>query len=621
MPVKFLDSDKLNTSDNQLVSNAPKRRVVFLDELDPSDPNYEPTPEPVEDFTTTEKVISESAPILGGLLGSVSGAAQGAAIGSAVPVLGTAVGGVAGAIIGGAIGSGGGRALGDVMEAHFGGKDRPGSEIMKRSAREAGMSALIDVPLLGLGAAAKAVRPAVRGLSKNVRASRLLKQSNQRVINNKAKVQLKLDMINKEVSDANKAIKKDHAIKKAMSEGRADKALGKIGIILDKEVTKVSKEIAGASNQALKELGKEYDLIGEQFGRNTIELKDTIVGLNKLSKSNDPVIFQSMSKVKGLIKTLNAKKNGHTVNDAIALRRQITAQERKLYNSGGEVSGALAETLSEIRSVLDSKLSDSTFGLSGKLAERYKETINLAKSNKLFRGDLLKAGNLGMRNAEDIVQADIKGMLRESERVGDSFLKVGHKQALEIAQSGESIFDISNKSVLKIANQSKILRASKVPDMIKLADSIDESMINIARGQISKSNIKKSLKSIGQPEMVSNDLADVLESRLLKLKNLDVKQKDKLLKMGADRDVANSLLGTYIAGDTAARVLPGAVGKSIQGAVNLLAIKKWAPITADVLDPILEKYSKSLLSVPSFKNEALRQMMQTVVSDVSKTEN
>lgn len=610
--------------------------------------------QPVDEFTRTEKIVAGSVPVVSGIAGSLKGAAVGASLGSAFPVVGTAIGGIAGAAIGGAITSAGGRFLADSLEDYFGGEERTSEEKLKRAGKEALFSAGADILLPVVGKAVKGtVLKGARHLGKEVKTLKGLQRMSRKIGLAKKNVSNKMKEINIDIGKAKTALndavvkeKQSAAIgiakkgveqkaKAEFTEASLNKALSKTATIIDSESSSVAKKMATASNKALKSLGLEYDKVERAFGSKFTKLSDVVGEVDQLAKSNDPLIFQSMAPVKKVADVLSGKRK-FIVKDAIALRRSLSGTIRKLYSRGGEASGALADNLSAILTKVDDKLDIATSGATTALNSNYKNTINLAKANSLFKDDLLRAGNAGIKNAEDIIKTDLKSFKSAAETAGKDFFRVDPKEAKVAIEAGESIFNIGQKQILKLTNQSNVLRQTGLKPMVELADSIDASLVKIAKGSVNRGLIKKNLKNIGIPDGLSTELSKEIEERLLKdsplagltakklklqeraakLSVKDLKTETKLSELTGVKDVYRDLLGLYIGANTAGGVLTSVglkkIGVPILAAANLVSLARISPSVANSIEPMIAKFVQSALSGPSGKKEIVKQLLQDI---------
>ena len=577
---------------------------------------------PNEGLTGGESFIAGSAPVAGGIGGSLAGAATGAAIGTAIfPGVGTLVGGAIGGIAGGAAGSGGGSYLGDVLRENFGGEETTREQKISKAKSEAKTSAIIDTATLGLGGVVgKVFRPIVRESAKDVRRLKTLTKINNRGKIAKRKLESEIKDINLGLEVKNTEIAKNFGDKAIHKEKISDKALSKLSKITNKSVAEVSKKLSTSSSDALRAVGAEYDKLGASFGSDAIDLSEELGGLDRLLKSDDPIIFSSLTDVRKIVGKLKNKLNksgSFNVNDSLELRRTMSKKIRGLYNRGGDSSGAIADNMSEILTGLDSQLDEATAGASSELNQIYRKVLNLTKANKLFRDDLAKAGNAGLQNAEDIVNISMKSLKDDAAIAGKDFFKVKPKEALDAAKRGESIFNLGSQKALKLTNQSKILRETKIPEMVKIADSIDKSLILTARSIISKGNIENSLKNLGAPPKVASKVALDLKKKVLKQGKQNLFYDEKISKLLETTDMSTDLLGIYIAGNTISSIASAPFASATKSALNLFSFRKWAPVAADTIDPILKNFAKTALKSPNAKHETVKQMLQTMLVDTS----
>jgi len=618
--------------------NINERKITFFDEdageeLTSTD-NIESSPinlegaEVDDPFTNTEKFISGSAPVVSGIAGSIAGASLGTAI---APGLGTLIGAAAG----GAISSGAGRFLGDSLQDFFGGEEFSGKEKLKRAALESSFSIVADTATFGAGKLLKG--PILKGVKSLAKKHQVFSTIPKKLALSKKVVQSELDGLGRSINSAK--LKLAEAFKKlppaaSPSTAPLEGAINKLTTIVDSESAIAAKKIANASNKSLKTIGLGYDSIEKEFGKRSIDLSNDINGLSRLVDSTDPIIFQSMKPIENILKKLDVNKP-ITVKNSIALNRALKSQVRKLYNRGGEASGALAENLSDTVNGISLKLNQVTDGATSALDKQYREAINLTKSNSLFRDDLLKAGNAGLQNVEDILQADIKTLVKNAETSGSKFFKVNPKNALKAIQSGESVFDIGSKQTLKLINQSKILRNTGIDELVGLADEIDSSLIKVTTSAIERSKIKKDLIAVGVnkdeaiklSEFVEKSLKStpdyakllsrksVLESRKGSIKKAEGKVAKIALDLGQGGflDPSKDMLGLFIAGNSAGAVLTsvglGQAGIPVMAAINLAGLAKWSPQVANTLTPIVKQFSEGALST-GVKSEAAKQILQ-----------
>ena len=234
-----------------------------------------------------------------------------------------------------------------------------------------------------------------------------------------------------------------------------------------------------------------------------------------------------------------------------------------------------------------------------------------------FRDDLARAGNAGLQNAEDIVRINLKSLQDDAAKSGDNFFRVEPKKALAAARKGETIFNLGSQKALKLTNQSKVLRASKVPEMVEMADSIDKSLIRAARATVSKSNIKQSLKTLGADDKIASELSSELEKKVLKQSELKLLFDVKLSELAKSSKISEDLLGIYIAGNSIAAFTSAPFSNAIRASLNLFSLRKWAPVVADTVDPILTDFINATLRSPTVKNETVKQMLQTMLVDIN----
>lgn len=604
-PVKktftFID-DEVNNSE-ELIASQPQTQAAIRPTA-PMPPTPEGFPEPPDEFTTGEKVLAGAMPIVGGIAGSLKGAAIGLA--TAGPP-----GALVGTVIGGAIGSAGGKGLGDVMEGIMGGEKREAGEIAKRAGKEALASVATDIVFMGAGKAVKAATPALRRMRKPIHDPRIAKRAVKRLELLKQKRNNQLQEVTrsaKKTADGiNNNLKRLAEESKAFKTQSAKKSIREIERQTQEEMASIVQKIAKASDTALDDLGKEYDKIpalARSAGDSSVEMSETIDILKSIPKSQDIVTFKSGSAIKNVLSTLKKKaKKGDvfSVEDAIKTRRALTTEIRRLYKKGGDEPMAYAELLDEARQALDDQIDKLSGGAFKSLNSRYRETVRLAKQNRLFGKDLSDAGNYALSNAEDIVEMDIKKFIAQAEKGGEDFIKKGVK-------SGRSLFDVSTGRALKLTKQSDILRSTRIPGLVDMADQIDNSLLKLAKMQADKATIVGSLKDLGVPEKVAVEVGENIKDDLIRINKALTKEKQKVLAseiLMEQRKVRDALAGGAFLSASVAGAYSGPVGLAMAGLVNLASLSQLSPRIADMLIPVFE----AAASNPNLPKEFIKQII------------
>jgi uncharacterized membrane-anchored protein YhcB (DUF1043 family) len=609
-----------------------------------------------DNFSKGERIAAGAFRFTVPIAGAIAGGKAGAAIGTAAaPGVGTAIGGGLGMVAGGAIGSFSGSLLGDKMSEEYGAEKTTSQEKIEKATKEAALSVGFDVATLGAGKFLKGpVTAGLKKASKKVRRLEVLKRLSKKSSIEERKIQFNINKLKKEMSSSKESVKN---IQKDIKKN-AIPAINKLGTEVDKMTSDLSVKLAKASDDSLRELGKEYDKLGSGFlGKTPINLDYQMAELSKIAEAKDPLILRSTSKIQGILKRIEDKDGVVTLKDGIKLRQTLNEQERRLFKRGGE-SAALADEIFHVRQNVDNLLDIATDGLLSDLNKRYRKVLNLSKANKLFSDDLLRAGDVGIETAAEEAEIGIRRFAEQAGKEGESFFRVIGDDMEKAIEEGQPIFRAASKGVLKITNQSKILRETNIPELVEAANAIDNSLFRIAKTQVTKETLEKNLKELGLQNGMADKLAlEVHEemrknpslSPLFKDEKIDKEtfqklsetlsksEKDLMFQKKRSLDLSSKIeeierRSNYIQGPMSVLAGGGAIssmlfasgsprlGSTVAAMTGLASASQLAPRAAVSLAPVIKNAGETLLKTGSIRNEIAKQGIEGLINSIEESE-
>jgi hypothetical protein len=529
-------------------------------------------------------------------------------------VIGQRIGGPVGAAALGGVAAAGGQALGDLLEGAYGGEKRSIPEIINRSVDEFQRSVAIDAAFgaagKGLKAGAKVFGRGAKGIRRAEEISNIGKKRAKVIRDNKRSLKAERNRLKRAAETAKKnndiveaSLSKQKEAGALRSSAVIAKRTEKIQDFANKNVQKTLKILSENENKPLELLGKEYDEISKPFLKDPATVDEALLGLEDmvgLSEAAKKIIKTKTSGIK-------------TVGDAIK-QRQFFADKASTV-----ADPDIAINFRDTVNIIDDVINKQTGGAFSDLNSRYRDTINLKLDNQLLSKRLSKLSK------GEFVSTQAQGAIADKLTKAVSAFTKQAKSKKIIRQGKKVLPETSDLDVIsipeKLANQSRVYRSTKIPELMKAADDIDESLMNIARA--GASDVRSYLKDVGVPNKIpgapnfsSSKLAKEIEDVIFKEEGKLIRNVDHLDRLTKKGIIPESLVSNFIAADVVSAALPSGPGRSVRGLIGLYSIKKWYPILADRLEPIIRTSGEALLGqAGKGAIEPVKDIIEAVIDD------
>lgn len=486
-------------------------------------------------------------------------------------------------------------------------------DITKKAGAEAGISALVDVGLMGLrgtgGLVYKGLKKKAKPVIESTAAIKAIKE---------LKHQLKrLDLYYRESTSK---IADFIGKKTKIVPGDEIKGIDSISKELKLNKNKFAKMVSVPIKAMKKTLGKQYNDILEVYGPKTIDITDevdTILDIlapgtretlpkikNKLRRLLDIFgddVTKEASEITGEASKLIVKDTENIVFSEGHLLKQLLSEYAYKASVGTDV--ASKASLKQVRGVLKSltgKLEDTAGDVYKRTNKLYSATLNTEKYVGKKLGQVGKAE--GLKGIRENVYEAYNTVLKEGEVLGDE------------------IFESTTGQIMALRSEILLLRKSGNKGLVKYADVLEQKIKNMSSLSFKRKHLTSIKEGIEKYQPINTELKDFKEAfrnkTKLQIEKEIFAQEQKIIDSGADWHI----LSLMMAGNAAAFFAPKALKVPISAITNMAALKKYSATAAALLLELSDDLLRALDKLPYKENvkQSIRVFIKRAVSGATE---